>query len=313
VVMDDQDPFRDEMHTAAAVAWYGPLPDGHEVEAETASAAASAARSSKPVAVLRTGGPAGSVRLTAVVARRVCERVEMGESLRGICADPDMPHRGTVRAWCKRHPVFALKLEQARAAAGWHFLGGQKPLWCPQLAREVCARVAAGEALSHVCADAEMPSLGVVYRWRANRPEFAAAMRLAREVRAERLCDQGWDIACQVTPENAYATRVQLAQLRWMTAFLAPRRFGRVKPMEAEVAVETAATQPGKVPPSAWLVKQYRVEERADGAQRMVAFVPDPRTNRVVRVTPHDAPWGRPPIGNFKTNKYVLPMEGNEG
>lgn len=311
--MDNEDPFRAELHIGAAVAWYGALPEDGEVEAAAAAAAAgSGLRSSKPRAVRRGGGPAGSVRLSAAVARRVCERVEMGESLRAICADPDMPHRSTIAAWRQRHPVFARKLEQARAAAGWHFLGGQKPLWCPQLAREVCARVAAGEALSVVCADPEMPSLGVVYRWRANRPEFAAGMRLAREVRAERLCDQGWDIACKVTPETAYATRVQLAQLRWMTSFLAPRRFGRVKPLEAEVALETATTEtgPGKTPPDAWLVKQFKVEERADGWRRMVTFVPDPRNNRIVRLSPEDAPWEPPPMGHFRPSKYARPVEG---
>lgn len=304
--MDDEEPFKVEMQIGAAVGWYGPLP------ADDAFKAAAATPRSRPPR-RRTGGPVGSVRFSADVARRVCERVESGESLRSICADPDMPHRGTVKTWRERIPVFARKLELARRAAGWHFLGGQKPMWCDQLAREVCSRLAAGEMLSQICADPEMPSLGVVYRWRASRPEFAAALRLAREVLAERFCDLGWDIASGVTPENAFATRVKLAQLRWMTSYLAPRRFGKIKPVEAEVTLEADVTATGKGPPNAWLVKQFRIEQRADGAQRVVTFVPDPRNNRIVRLTPEDEPWVAPPMGHFKISKYARPMEGNEG
>ncbi len=303
--MDDvEDPFRAERHSGVTINWFGPLPDEMAQDAAEGAARSPVER--------RGGGPVGSVRFTAEIARRVCERVESGESLRAISADPLMPHRGTIKAWRERIPRFAQALERARAAAGWHFLGGQKPLWCPQLARDVCARVAAGEALSHVCADPEMPSLGVVYRWRAERPEFAASLRLAREVRAERMCDLGWDIACEVTPENAYATRVKLAQLRWMTSFMAPRRFGRTKPLEAEVALETAAETRGSQQRTAVLLKHYRVEQRADGAQRMVTFVPDPRLNRVVRITPEDAPWEPAPMGHFKPSRFATPMKEGE-
>ena len=129
----------------------------------------------------------------------------------------------------------------------------------------------------------------------------------------ERFCDLGWDIASGVTPDNAFATRVKLAQLRWMTSYLAPRRFGKIKPVEAEVTLETAVTATGKGPPNAWLVKQFRIEQRADGAQRVVTSVPDPRNNRVVRLTPEDAPWSAPPMGHFKISKYARPMEAEEG
>ena len=98
-----------------------------------------------------------------------------------------------------------------------------------------------------------------------------------------------------------------------MTSFLAPRRFGRVKPVEAEVTVETANSALGVRPPNAWLVKQFKVEERADGWRRTVAFVPDPRTNRVIRLTPEDAPWQRPPMGHFTPGKYATPVKAAGG
>lgn len=190
------------------------------------------------------GGPVGSVRFCAEVARTIAMRVESGESLRGVCADADMPHRATVTAWMKRAPAFGRAIRRAREAAGWRYDVGRPPKWDAAAGREVCRRVAEGEALSKVCEDPDLPSLGVVYRWRAEDAEFAAQMRLAREVAAERFCDLGWDIACEITPETAYATHVKLTQLRWMAATLSPKRFGRVKPVtgeaEAEILAETA-------------------------------------------------------------------------
>lgn len=308
-MMEDDNPFRLERQGGGFVEWHGPLPDPEVARAE-AAALRKAARTRRAKGVKRSaGGPVGSVRFCAAVARRVCERVEMGESLRALCADPKMPHRGSVTAWRKKHPVFAARLERARTAAGWHFEGGRKPLWCPQLAREICARLAEGEPLTKICSEPEMPSLGVVYTWRAARADFAGQLRLAREVRAERLCDEGWEIACAVTPETAHATRVKLGQLRWMTAYLAPRRFGRFKAVEAEVALEAAATAVMAGQPTAILVKHFKVEERADGALRTVTFVLDPRTNSLVRLTPEDAPWGRPPPGNFRPARFPRPME----
>ena len=183
----------------------------------------------------RLGGPAGSVYWSSSVAKALLMRVESGESLRAICADPAMPHRSTVALWVKKLPVFAKRLDRARTAAGWHMRGGQKPKWDEVTAAEVFARLCEGETLTHICADPEMPSFTTVWKWRKAIPAFGEAVALARRIQAERFCDLGWDIACDVTPETAYATHVKLAQLRWTASVLAPRRFGRFKPVAAEL------------------------------------------------------------------------------
>jgi hypothetical protein len=58
---------------------------------------------------------------------------------------------------------------------------------------------------------------------------------MARRIQAERFCDLGWDIACEVTPETAFATKVKLEQLRWTAASMAPKRYGRFRAVRAEV------------------------------------------------------------------------------
>jgi len=55
---------------------------------------------------------------------------------------------------------------------------------------------------------------------------------LARVVQGDRLAEQGWEMAREVTPETAFATRVKLEQLRWYAGKLAPRKYGVLKPSE---------------------------------------------------------------------------------
>jgi len=280
------------------------------VAAGAAAAAAAAAEAAVvkapqvlPRAAVRrlAGGPAGSVRWSAAVARRICARVESGESLRAICADADMPHRTTVLLWRKALPEFAARLERARRAAGWHMLGGRKPMWCESLAAEVCARLAAGERLSRVCDDPEMPSLALVYKWRAERPAFARAIELARQVQAERYFDLGWEIAERVTPADAFATHVKLTQLRWTAGALAPTRFGKFRPVVAEVtamdeaeaaaaealagaaAASSGAGAGGGAREVTFYVRHFKVEERPDGTKAVVGYRRNCRTGELVR------------------------------
>jgi TusA-related sulfurtransferase len=214
----------------------------------------------------RLAGPSGrKVFYSAAVARRVLERVESGESLRSICADPTLPHRTTVRAWIQRIPEFERKLNRARTAAGWHMRGGHKPKWDESIAAEVIARMCEGETLTAIARDPEMPSFNTVWKWCSEVPEFAAAVEMARRVQAERFCDLGWDIACEVTPENAFATKVKLAQLRWTASVLAPRRFGRFKPVASEAeAIDglASATSPDEV---VFSVRHFETVKGPDG------------------------------------------------
>lgn len=197
----------------------------------------------------RLAGPSGrKVFYSAAVARRVLERVESGEALRSICADPTLPHRSTITAWIQRLPLFAAKLNRARTAAGWHMRGGRKPRWDESLAAEIYYRMSEGESLTAICRDPAMPSFNTVWKWRLEYPAFGEAVALAQRMQAERLCDEGWEIACAVTPETAHATRVKLGQLRWTAAALGPRRFGRLKAMDWEnEGLEAAGREPTEV------------------------------------------------------------------
>lgn len=55
-------------------------------------------------------------RCTPAVTRRICERLMAGESLRAICADPQLPSEGTVYRAIATDPKFQEQYVRARRA-----------------------------------------------------------------------------------------------------------------------------------------------------------------------------------------------------
>jgi len=208
----------------------------------------------------------GYVRFSAKVARAVCRRVAAGESQLSICADPVMPSRAALKRWAHRHPGFGRVFARAKAVAVRKTVSGYG--YCTATAEEVVARVSEGEMLSAICADPLMPSLRTITRWRADHPEFAEEMDLARAALAERFSDLGWRMAMEATPQTAYLTRVQLGQLRWTASILGPRTHGRFKPSEPP--------QPPEVTDICF--RRFKIEENAAGQHRVVGFTPNPDT-----------------------------------
>lgn len=51
---------------------------------------------------------------TQDIADAICERIADGESLRAICADPEMPGTSAVCKWLGKHPEFAEQYARAR-------------------------------------------------------------------------------------------------------------------------------------------------------------------------------------------------------
>jgi hypothetical protein len=59
--------------------------------------------------------PAGRPTLYCLeLADFICDRIATGESVRGICGDPDMPNAGTVFEWLSKHKEFAERYARAR-------------------------------------------------------------------------------------------------------------------------------------------------------------------------------------------------------
>ena len=157
-----------------------------------------------------------------------------GRVLKEVCAGPGMPCVRTVVARSAVEPGFGAALRAAREAAGLGVRGGARFSWDPETGEAICARLCAGEAMVTILRDPEMPGYSTLYRWLAEVPAFAEAVALARDIQGVRLAELGWEEACAITPETAYATRVKLEHLRWYAGKLAPRKYGALKTVEAE-------------------------------------------------------------------------------
>lgn len=222
------------------------------------------------------------VRFGAETAREILRRTAAGESMRAICRDPTMPAPHTVGRWAQDRPKFAADLLAAREAAGGPFRGG-RTTYCVATVEAICARVAAGEAVTAICADPDMPVAATVYAWRDRHPEFNNALYEAMDVRADRLFEQGWEMAQAATPKTAYVTQVRLAHLRWHVGKLHPKRYGVLKALPPE-GEEPAAV----APPQRTVISVRHFNLAPDGT----VFAIPPRNERDERL--YLAKFGRP-------------------
>jgi hypothetical protein len=229
-------------------------------------------------------GRRGYVRYGRNVVRELLMRVTNGESVHAICRDDaHMPTKQTVSRWARERPRFKARLEAARRLAGRYGRFGHQSRFCEVTAQEVFLRLAAGETMEAICADPEMPAETTVARWRRLEPEFDEALKVAREIQAERFADRSIGLAEAATPETAFLTGVRLAHIRWLTAIHGPRTFSRTKPREAPEEEKRLHI----------CIRRFEVETREDGMRRMVSYVADPGTRGVVRDS--EGEWHEPP------------------
>ena len=220
------------------------------------------------------------VRYTARLGREICERVAAGERVQVICAEPGMPLATTVCDWAREHPDFGVQYHRAKAFSAREGLG-RNSTYCEVVAHEICVRTAEGQTLTEIGRDPAMPALGTMIHWQKRSPEFAEALAIARQARAEGLADLGWQMALEATPQTAYLTRVQLAQLRWTAAIISPKVHGRHK-----------ALAPPEPPaqPTSFAFRHFHLERNDEtGQHRVVRYTPHPETMQPVRDS--EGPW----------------------
>jgi hypothetical protein len=71
----------------------------------------------------------------------------------------------------------------------------QESTYTPELADEICERIANGETLRAICRDSHMPTYRSVYRWREAYPEFASRLAHARDCGADVIAEEALEIA----------------------------------------------------------------------------------------------------------------------
>lgn len=102
--------------------------------------------------------------------------------------------------------------------------------YTPELDSKICERIAAGESLSQICRDDDMPHRDTVYEWKGKNQAFSDRYARAVEDRAENLASEIVEIsdesAVDPTSESVAAARLKVDARKWIASKLFPRKYG---------------------------------------------------------------------------------------
>lgn len=117
---------------------------------------------------------------------------------------------------------------------------GRPSDYTPELADEICTRLANGESLRAICSsdrDDWMPHIGTVLRWVGQHEEFREQYARAREIQAETMADEIIGIADDADIDagaGVAKARLQVDARKWVASKLLPKKYG--DKLQAEVS-----------------------------------------------------------------------------
>lgn len=124
---------------------------------------------------------------------------------------------------------------------------GRPRKYNPKLARDICARLTAGESLRRICRDDGMPAMSTVMLWNLdNEGGFSEQYAKARRAQAEQLMDELLDISddgsndfmakldeegqptggYMVNHENIARSRLRVDTRKWYASKVLPKIYG---------------------------------------------------------------------------------------
>lgn len=182
----------------------------------------------------------------------ICARIDAGESVRSIAADPAMPSYATIFRWTKVNPEFAQMYDAVRAhlregrvknrrlkhvSDAWrvpheiklglrrHWVSGRKSTYRWAWGVAFCRRVAAGESVMQITADPAMPSSKAVYGWLKRHEEFLD-MYLEAKAEQNRWLEFQIDmVVLEATPATFRSAKAQVARLEARIGRLAAKTY----------------------------------------------------------------------------------------
>lgn len=102
---------------------------------------------------------------------------------------------------------------------------GRPSGYTPELADEICKRIAAPMSLTKVCKAADMPGMSSVFEWLRQYPEFKESYAHATAERAEAQGEEMLDIAEDKTIEPKRA-RLMIDTRKWLMSKTNPKKYG---------------------------------------------------------------------------------------
>ncbi len=105
---------------------------------------------------------------------------------------------------------------------------GTPPTYSLALVERICERVAEGETLTAICAEADMPAVLDVIQWEQEDPRFAAMLDRARKARAEVLFDRVLEVINRLERGDITAAQaeVTIEGLKLLVETSSPETYG---------------------------------------------------------------------------------------
>lgn len=112
---------------------------------------------------------------------------------------------------------------------------GRPSIYVDDLADEICARLAQGEALSRICLDPYMPGLTTIYRWLRENEPFRQSYARAKEDAADTMVSRIHEIVEEPPERDATGKvdtgwvqhqRLRVDTLKWQASKLKPKAYG---------------------------------------------------------------------------------------
>ena len=105
---------------------------------------------------------------------------------------------------------------------------GRPTTYTPEVAEEICARLAEGESLASICRDEAQPKYRTIYGWLQRHDAFALNYASAREAQADADADAISDMAAQVRSGalDPTAARVAMDGYKWSAGKRKPKVYG---------------------------------------------------------------------------------------
>lgn len=113
---------------------------------------------------------------------------------------------------------------------------GRPPLYTPELAAVICARLAEGESLRSICSGPGMPNRSVVQGWVIdNHNDFHTQYARAKAIAADLMFDDSLDIADEAVGSTnqggvdgaaVQKQRLQIDTRKWYLSKIMPKKYG---------------------------------------------------------------------------------------
>lgn len=104
---------------------------------------------------------------------------------------------------------------------------GRPTIYSDKIASEIVERMADGQSLRSICADAHMPARSTVIRWLTVNEDFSAQYAKAREEQAEALFEDLLDIADGKNgSEDVQRDRLRVDTRKWIASKIVPKKYG---------------------------------------------------------------------------------------